>query len=201
MLCLHVTKADRTRQYIIEKTAPIFNCKGFDGTSLTDLTTATGLTKGAIYGNFQDKEEIASEAFLYAMEKVRDMVHQKLAGSFSYKERLIELLDFYAAYVFSPPVKGGCPLLNKAVEVDDHHPAMRKMVARELMCTIDYIADLIEQGRRAGEFKKNIEPRHLAYVLFCSIEGALMFSRAEKSKEPMDLIVKHCKDILNQISK
>lgn len=46
-------KSERTRQFIIEKVAPIFNRKGYAGTSLSDLTEATGLTKGAIYGNFK----------------------------------------------------------------------------------------------------------------------------------------------------
>ena len=58
-----MNKAERTRQYIIEKTAPIFNKKGYAGTSLSDMTGATGLTKGSIYGNFNDKDEVALAAF------------------------------------------------------------------------------------------------------------------------------------------
>ena len=64
-------KAERTRQSIIEKTAVLFNTKGFEGTTLQDLTACTGLTKGALYGNFKDKEEIATEAFRYAVLKSR----------------------------------------------------------------------------------------------------------------------------------
>jgi AcrR family transcriptional regulator len=44
----NVSKSERTKQYIIEKTAPVFNEKGYAGTSLTDLENATGLTKGSI---------------------------------------------------------------------------------------------------------------------------------------------------------
>ena len=47
-----LTKAKRTRSYIISKVAPIFNKKGYSATSLIDMTSATGLTKGSIYGNF-----------------------------------------------------------------------------------------------------------------------------------------------------
>ena len=42
-------KAERTKIFIAEKTAPLFNQKGYAGTSLNDMTDATGLTKGAIY--------------------------------------------------------------------------------------------------------------------------------------------------------
>ncbi|HEY9005827.1 TetR/AcrR family transcriptional regulator [Ohtaekwangia sp.] len=196
-----MTKAERTRQYIIEKTAPLFNKKGFDGTSLKDLTDSTGLTKGALYGNFADKEEIALEAFKYSINKVRELARSEIEEAKTYKKQLIALLDFYARYVFDPPVPGGCPLLNTAIEADDHHTPMRSVVAKELLDTVNFITSLLDKGVKAGEFKKGIKTHEIAYTLFCSVEGALMFARAERSEEPMQIIVRHCKNLLNQISK
>ena len=196
-----MTKADRTRRHIIEKTAPLFNRKGFDGTSLAELTEATGLTKGALYGNFRNKDEIALEAFKYAIAKVREMVRQELDGAVSCKQQLVALLNFYAKYVFTPPIPGGCPLLNNAIEADDHRTSMRRVVVKELLHTVNFIRDLIKQGIKNNEFRSDIEASELAYTIFCSVEGALMFSRVERSHEPMNIIVTHCKKILDQISK
>ena len=196
-----MTKADKTRQHILEKTAPLFNRKGFHGTSLTELTAATGLTKGALYGNFQDKEEMALEAFQYSITKVREVVNQELSGALTCKEQLIALLSFYSNYVFSPPIPGGCPLLNTAIEVDDHRTSMRRVLVKELHHTIGFIQNLLQRGMEKNEFRQDIDPAGIAYILFCSIEGALMFSRAERSREPMDIIVQHCKNILDQITK
>ncbi len=196
-----MTKSERTRQFIIEKTAPLFNTKGYDGTSMSDLMNATGLTKGSLYGNFEDKEDISVEAFRYSMRKVREMVQQEMDGILTYKKQLAALCDFYARYVFDPPVPGGCPLLNTAIEADDHRISMRKVVTKEIMATVDFISNLLRQGVEAGEFKKGIKTNEIAYTFFCSIEGAIMFSRVERSREPIDIIVKHCKSILDQISK
>jgi TetR/AcrR family transcriptional regulator, transcriptional repressor for nem operon len=196
-----MTKADKTRQHILEKTAPLFNRKGFDGTSLAELTAATGLTKGALYGNFQDKEQMALEAFQYSIAKVREVVKEQLSGALTCKEQLIALLSFYSNYVFSPPIPGGCPLLNAAIEVDDHRTSMRRVVVKELHHTIGFIQNLIRQGIEKNEFRQDIDPAEIAYTFFCSVEGALMFSRAERSREPMDIIVQHCRKILDQISK
>ena len=55
--------AASTRELIIDKSIPIFNTKGYYATSLSDITQATGITKGAIYGNFKNKDEVASEAW------------------------------------------------------------------------------------------------------------------------------------------
>lgn len=196
-----MTKSERTREHIIRKTAPLFNTKGYDGTSLSDLTKATGLTKGALYGNFYDKEEIAGEAFHYSVNKVKEMIRAKVDGVTTYKKRLLALLEFFAAYVNNPPIAGGCPLLNTAIEADDHRTSMRKAVTKELLSTIDFITNLLEKGIEAGEFIPAIRARELAYTFFCCIEGAVMFSRVERSSEPMDIIVTHCKKILDQISK
>jgi AcrR family transcriptional regulator len=196
-----VTKSERTRQSIIEQTAPLFNKKGFDGTTLSDLTKATGLTKGALYGNFTDKEDIAMEAFKYSIRKVKSLVSDKVSKAPTFKKQLIALLEFYAEYVITPPVPGGCPLLNSAVEADDYRLSMRKIVAKELISTVEFIASLVRKGIKAGEFVNTVKADELAYVLFCSVEGALMFARVERSREPMDIIVNHCKKMLDQISK
>ena len=74
----YMTKASRTRQFIISKTAPVFNTQGYAGTSLIDLTKATGLSKGALYGNFSNKEEIAMSVFQHSMEKVREAAQTKI---------------------------------------------------------------------------------------------------------------------------
>jgi TetR/AcrR family transcriptional repressor of nem operon len=196
-----VTKAEQTRQFIIEKTAPLFNKKGFDGTSLSDLTEATGLTKGALYGNFRDKDEIGAAAFRYSINKVRTLIRSRVDAVSTYKDQLIVLIEFYAEYVFDPPVPGGCPILNTAIEADDHRISMRKIVAQEIMSTVNFISERLEKGIEAGEFKEESKPRELAYSFFCAIEGALMVARVERSREPMDIIVNHCKKQLDQISK
>lgn len=196
-----MTKAERTRQYIIEKTAPLFNVKGYEGTSLADLTQATGLTKGALYGNFADKEEIAEAAFRYSINKIKKLINLRIEKVSTYKKQLIALLEFFAEYVNKPPVPGGCPLLNTAIEADDFRTSMRKVVTVELLKTIDFITGILDKGVKAGEFVNTIKSRELAYIFFCSVEGALMFSRVERSSEPMDIIVRHCKRILDQISK
>jgi len=58
-----------TSDFILQRVAPIFNKQGYVGTSLSDLTEVTGLTKGAIYFNFKNKEELAVKAFKFNVKK------------------------------------------------------------------------------------------------------------------------------------
>ena len=60
-----MTKGEQTRRRIVEAAAPVFNKRGYEGASLSELMAATGLKKGGIYRHFASKEELAAEAFDY----------------------------------------------------------------------------------------------------------------------------------------
>jgi TetR/AcrR family transcriptional repressor of nem operon len=195
-----VTKGERTRQQIIEMTAPLFNTKGYDGTSMADLCEATGLTKGAIYGSFESKEELSKATFRYAIGQMRSIGGEGMRHKETYKEKLIALLEFFTRYVLDPPVKGGCPLLNTAVEADDHRIWMKKIVADELQNSITHMTQLIDHGKEAGEFHPEINSRETALFFFCAIEGAIMFSRVSSSEEAMKAVVKNIKSIVDSYS-
>lgn len=196
-----MTKAERTRQFIIEKTAPVFNINGFEGTSLTDLQAATGLTKGSLYGNFSDKEEMAVAAFQYAIRQVKAEIQNHLCGKRNASEKLMAMAFFFGRYVFDPPIQGGCPLLNNAIEADDHHVSMKEIVSMEIEKVIRFISGLIDEGKRNCEFRREVKSRELAYVFFSAIEGAIMISRVSSSDAAMKAVVNHIKNLLNQIKR
>ena len=167
-------KSQRTRQYIIEKSAPIFNRKGFSGTSLQDLIQATGLTKGGIYGNFDNKDEIAAAVFEHNSRQILDQIKARVLSENSARDKLYAITGFYRQYIYEPALSGGCPILNTAVEADDTHPRLREMVLRSL----DYIRRsfifIINEGIDQSEFRKDIDPEHLATVFLGLIEGGIM---------------------------
>ena len=63
-----MTKAEKTRQFIIEQTAPIFNTKGVAATSINDIMEATKLAKGSLYVHFENKEELSYYAVDYNLK-------------------------------------------------------------------------------------------------------------------------------------
>jgi hypothetical protein len=119
----------------------------------------------------------------------------------SSKGKLLALLDFYSEYVFSSPIPGGCPLMNNAVEADDHHSFMKKAVATEIKRTIDSIAALLARGKKEGEFKTSVNEKEIANLFFCSVEGAILVSRVSSSDAAMKTVVNFNRNLLKQISK
>ncbi|WP_394774249.1 TetR/AcrR family transcriptional regulator [Flavobacterium sp.] len=173
-----MSKAEKTKQFIIEKTAPLFNMKGYSGTSMSDITEATGLTKGSIYGNFENKDEVAIAAFKYNVKKLSDTFTREIDKQTTFKGKLLVYPRLYSDYYDLRVTKGGCPIINTATEADDTHPVLRKKVENAILAWKDRLVYFIEQGIIAGEFKaKSIDPEKTALTIIAIIEGAVMITK------------------------
>lgn len=169
-----MSKGERTRQLIIEKTAHIFNEKGYSGTSMNDIMEATGLTKGCIYGNFQNKDEIALAAFDYNYGHVTSLIRIKILERTSYIDKLLVYPETYKDFLKVPFIIGGCPILNTATEADDTHPMLKKRAVSALKFWQAGVEKMIARGIEAKEIKANTNGSEFAIILTSLIEGAIM---------------------------
>ena len=163
------SKAERTRQFIIEKTAPIFNCKGYCGTSMNDLIKATGLTKGSIYGNFENKDEVALAAFDHNYSLIVAYLRKQIEARPNMIDRLLVYPETYRNFLNLPILKAGCPILNTATEADDTHPLLRKKAIAAL-----------------GFWKKAIEKAMFDAAKQLNFERAAELRDMMKAEEPAD---------------
>jgi TetR/AcrR family transcriptional repressor of nem operon len=152
-----LSKAERTRLFILETTAPIFNKKGYAGTSMSDLTEATGLTKGSIYGNFANKEEVALAAFDYNSAKIRKQVQERIQKASTYYDKLLVYAQVYHSFTRANFPAGGCPILNTAVDADDTNPLLKDKAAQAVLRWKKSIENLVQAGIEAGEFKEDAD--------------------------------------------
>ncbi len=194
-----LSKSERTRAYIIERTAEIFNTKGYAGTSLTDLTEATRLTKGSIYGNFENKEEVALAVFDYNYEKVFSIISSEMSKQHTWKGRLLVYYHVYSEQQKYPFPIGGCPLLNTATEADDTHPALRKKVADALTVWRSNLMTIVRKGKEAGEFHQDTDEEQLAVTIMAAIEGAIMIANVTGKMHYRKAIMRSVKKMMEEI--
>ena len=172
-----LTKSERTRNSIIEKAAPLFNKKGYAGTSMNDIMVATGLAKGGIYGHFQNKDEIAAAAFEFSLAKVRVELLSTINKHPSALGKLYSILDFYKNYTLKPSVEGGCPILNTAVDADDAYPFLKRKAKSALNDMLNGLQQIIELGIGMKELKSTVNARKVAEMIFAQIEGGIMMAK------------------------
>ncbi len=169
-----MSKAERTRQYIIEKTAPVFNTKGFAGTSLSDMTDATGLTKGSIYGNFENKDEVALAAFDFNFGTVVNYIRDKMQDRPDVIGKLLVYPETYRNFLKLPFLKAGCPVLNTSTEADDTHPMLKEKAANALKFWKTSVEKILVKGMDNKEIKAGTNVAEFATILMSLIEGAIM---------------------------
>jgi TetR/AcrR family transcriptional repressor of nem operon len=194
-----LSKAERTRQFIIEKTAVIFNKKGYAGTSLSDLTEATGLTKGSIYGNFASKEEVALAAFDYNRGRVSDRIKQLVEKEITFYDKLMVYAKVYSNTALAD--RGGCAILNTAVEADDTNNLLKDKAAKAVITWRKNLADLINGGIAAGEFKADIDVNRSALSMIALIEGGIMIAKVTNSKANLEDVLGTVEILINQMKK
>lgn len=178
-----MTKAERTRKFIIEQTAPIFNKKGYNGTSMADITAATGLTKGAVYGNFADKDEVAAAVLEYNIDRLNQRIQQDVDKETSPTAKLYAYIKTYKEVVPEVFSIGGCSYMNTAVEVDDTNPALYKIIQSKFKNWITKLETIIETGRETGEFKPDTNATAFAYFFISLVEGSILLAKTMQKTE------------------
>ncbi len=185
------TKGQRTRQRIVELAAPVFNRRGYAGASLRDLIGATGLEKGGIYNHFGSKEQLALEAYDYAIGRTSERLVRSQDGLTDPIERLTSMIQSFAVNARRPPIEGGCPMMNTAIEADDTNPELLERARASMTLWHRLIGRIVKDGKADGVLAADLDPYALASTITGSLEGALMLARLYDDPAHMDSVVDH----------
>jgi len=183
-----MSKAEKTKQFIIEKTASLFNTKGYMSTSLSDITEATGLTKGSIYGNFDNKDEVALEVYKYNSSLLAKSMARSLGDEFpTTLDKLNAFVNFYRKNWKAVFENGGCPLMNAATEADDTFPSLKKQVTQSFEGWINKISNIIKDGQKTGEIHPDIDADQYGSLFIMLVEGGILLSKTTEDEKYLHL--------------
>jgi TetR/AcrR family transcriptional regulator, transcriptional repressor for nem operon len=190
---------EATKETILQKSGVLFNTQGYKATSLSHITDATGFTKGAIYRHFTSKDDLEIETLIHLSgimnAKVRDRIkEQSTAGG-----KLRAVTQFFESYISDPPLEGGCPLLNAAVEADDAHPQLRKTALEILNGLRTSLISILEKGIYYKQLKKGIDKEMYATIFIASLEGAIMMSKLSGNDDDIRRITRHLEKQIQEI--
>ncbi|MHA1598419.1 MAG: TetR/AcrR family transcriptional regulator, partial [Alphaproteobacteria bacterium] len=139
----------------LDQALDVFWSKGYEATSLGDLTDAMGISKSSFYDTFASKHAL----FLSSMDRYRaTTVKQALAildGDLPARDAIAAIFD----YIVEDKDRRGCFIGNCALEVGsrDTQALLRISGGIENFATV--FADTIKRGQSAGEISKTLNPR------------------------------------------
>lgn len=191
---------EATKEKILKHSGTLFNTQGYKATSISDITKATGFTKGAIYRHFKNKDVLEIETLTHLSSAMFDQLRDRIKAKRTAPLKLKAVFAYFETYVGKPAVKGGCPLMNVAIEADDAHPALRKRAISILNMLRDSIITILENGIRYGQIRRGIDKAHIASVIIASLEGAIMMSKLRGNGDDIKSVNRHLEALVDGIT-
>lgn len=193
-----MTKGEETRKLIVEKSAELFNTKGYDACSMSDIMKVTGLKKGGLYNHFSSKEDLSVEAFDYMFSLIFQMFRKHLDEKKTSIDKLSGIIDAFEELIVSSPIKGGCPVGNAAVFANQDHPILQAKAKVAFGKLIDYVSIKIQEGMDDEEFNCNLNVELESVSFVSSLEGATLMSRVYGDLKHFQLVKKSLVNRINE---
>ncbi|MGD9099896.1 MAG: TetR/AcrR family transcriptional regulator [Anaerolineae bacterium] len=164
-------QSERTQGEIIEAAARFFVRKGFYGTSIADLAQATGLTKGALYHHFENKDAL----FFAVIKRVRDVWSEAVVCNVLEAQdaltRLTTLLDNHARLIDENDTL--CLVLNGLMlEMDGVNPAFMTALEEIYAELVLFIERIIKKGQKTGQIRSDLDARLMALNIAGMLKGS-----------------------------
>lgn len=168
-----------TQKKIINAAERLILKRGYDGTSLNDVVEAAGVSKGALFHYFKNKQAVSQNVLQkYANEQIFIPLEKNLAHAPSVKQGLLDWLqetyNSYAQWKFS----GGCMVGNFALELSDRDPEMREQLKQIFLQWENQLVGFLKPV--AAENKMTMEPRQFARLLIAAYQGVTMTIKVHK---------------------
>ena len=192
-------KAEVTSEFIIKTVAPYFNKHGYFATSMSDITHITGLTKGAIYGNFENKEELAYEAFRYNIRRTIGKIDEVIRRKEKSYDKLCAIINYYRNYPVLIKETGGCPVLNVGVDSQNNDPKLQKKVQTVVKRIKKTMQDIIQKGIDNCEISESANPERLSNVFYNLIEGGIFTAGIMKDEKILMDSLDHLEELVVNI--
>ncbi len=179
LLCIPKSiNMNRLREEIINKAFALFLSRGYHACSLKDLETATGLTKGAFYYYFRNKEEILKEGlerYATVMEEISGEEFERVGSLKEYIDvvvdekvcRIERLQELFGLFIIEELY------FQLVLEVEKLFPAYRRRIDELSKQRLSRWEKVILKAKQSGEIKRSLDTSILARNLM-SVSGSMV---------------------------
>lgn len=194
---MKVTKeqAQQNRLALLEAAGQLFKQHGIDGVGVADVCRQAGLTHGALYKHFTDKQDLAAQAFAHAFQQgyapVTQSTRPGLAGA-APQRSFTTYLDRYLSRKVRDDMAKGCPLVSTACETARQGEAVSRSYADAFMALRAGVAATLPEDTAPAEREA------LASTVVAALVGAMAISRgmAKADRAEADAVLAQVRGVL-----
>jgi AcrR family transcriptional regulator len=173
-----------TRDRLVASTRALLWERGYVGTSPKAIQQRAGVGQGSMYHHFAGKPELAAAAIRATADELRAAADAQLSAPGP-------ALDRIGAYLRRErDVLRGCPVGGLTQDPDVlADPVLRAPVEETLAWLRARLAQVLAEGRAAGELGPGLDPAAVAATVVAVLQGGYVLARAAGSPDPFDQAV------------
>lgn len=178
-----VRKREFNTEQALDAAMLVFWVKGFEATSLTDLTKAMGIQRPSLYAAFGDKKELFELVLRRYTTAHAAQIRAMLGQGGSVKEAFCAVFERIATEGGTGDASHGCFCINTMVELAPHDPKFAVLSREHQMYLAVIFREALEKGQQSGEIRGDLNAGLVAQSLLVSMIGitVLMKSGPERS--------------------
>ena len=175
-----------TRRRLVESAAELFAARGVRGTSLIAVAGQAGFSRGAVHGNFSDKDELAAAVVQFVVEDLGPALGRALGSPGSTNERLAAYISTHIDYCRAEPTRAAAIIAavgylsrpTAAASQGQPHGSQEPSASQDQSYSqrsADSVADLValfEEGQRRGQMR-SFDPTTMALSLRSVLDAAV----------------------------
>lgn len=161
---------EASKDHLLRAAIESFATHGYQGTSIDRIARAAGVTKGAVYYHFRDKEELLFETVRNRIVGFESQVLAETAIDDAPMLTLRRVLD--ACFVTATESNHRRFIITLMVEALGTNPGLSGVFRLELRRMRSFLADVIRRGQSAGAVRTDVEPDAAAALIVATIMGA-----------------------------
>jgi TetR/AcrR family transcriptional regulator, transcriptional repressor for nem operon len=181
---------------ILKAAIKLFVKKGYNATSVAEIMKAAGLTRGALYCHFETKEHLAREIIRLFEEKfLKNMVAFVEENGGSPLTRIENMIRFDIRFAGENPelclfmTLVSAEMCGAGNRLESHLKSFYKKWR-------DFVANILEEGKRVGELNDNINPSMLALIIMGAHDGVLLHLKMNRDITDLSTYTRHFKDLI-----
>jgi len=176
---------------VLEKAGVMFASKGFEATSISDLTQAMGINKGSLYHAFGSKRDLFEAVLRKDVMGRQATAFRQLEGMSDPVAAILAIFDGAIAQHEGSPPNAGNLIIITALDLPEHSDGVRDIVKLAVRNLETLFARLIDQGHESGAISGTTGRDCTAKALVALITGCRVFARG--TYEVADLLdIKNC---------
>lgn len=174
----------------LEAAMECFWRRGYEATSLRDLTASMGLTAPSLYNAFGGKQELFSRALeRYLDRTTRDRL-RRLEQSLAPKAALQRFFAEIIEHSISDRQRKGCFLINSALEIAPHDAKCRAVITEQFNDIEAFFRRCVLKAQANGTVSSDVDAGDTARLLLGVLLGVRVLARTKPERAMMEGVVR-----------